>query len=133
MYKVVNTVDTQIAPLKIVIVGHVDHGKSTVVGRIFHDTGTLADGRVEAIKKCVKSVACRSNGLLLWILCNPNGTQGITIDVSQVFFNSSKRRYVLIDAPGHHEFIKNMVTGAASADAAVLVIDAEHGVREETQ
>ena len=50
--------------------------------------------------------------------------QGITIDVSQVFFNSSKRRYVLIEAPGHLEFIKNMVLGAASADAAVLVIDA---------
>ena len=133
MYKVVNTVDTQIAPLKIVIVGHVDHGKSTVVGRIFHDTGTLADGRVEAIKKMCEKRGMPFEWAFVMDSLQSERDQGITIDVSQVFFNSSKRRYVLIDAPGHHEFIKNMVTGAASADAAVLVIDAEHGVREETR
>lgn len=133
MHKAVSTIDTQIAPLKIVIVGHVDHGKSTVVGRIFHDTGTLADGRVEAIEEMCKKRGMPFEWAFVMDSLQSERDQGITIDVSQVFFNSSKRRYVLIDAPGHHEFIKNMVTGAASADAAVLVIDAEHGVREETR
>ncbi len=126
-------IDTQIAPLKIVIVGHVDHGKSTVVGRIFHDTGTLPDGRVEAIKAMCKKRGMPFEWAFVMDALQAERDQGITIDVSQVFFNSTQRRYVLIDAPGHHEFIKNMVTGAASADAAVLVIDAEHGVREETR
>lgn len=125
-----NTHDT---PLKIVIVGHVDHGKSTVVGRIFHDTGTLPEGRVDAIKEMCKKRGMPFEWAFVMDSLQAERDQGITIDVSQVFFKSSKRRYVLIDAPGHHEFIKNMVTGAASADAAVLVIDAEHGVREETR
>ncbi|NQW00525.1 MAG: adenylyl-sulfate kinase, partial [Rhodospirillales bacterium] len=118
---------------KIVIVGHVDHGKSTVVGRIFYDTGTLPEGRVEAIRDMCKKRGMPFEWAFVMDALQAERDQGITIDVSQVFFNSSKRRYVLIDAPGHHEFIKNMVTGAASADAAVLVIDAEHGVREETR
>lgn len=126
-------INTQIAPLKIVIVGHVDHGKSTVVGRIFHDTGTLPEGRVEAIKGMCKKRGMPFEWAFVMDALQAERDQGITIDVSQVFFNSTQRRYVLIDAPGHHEFIKNMVTGAASADAAVLVIDAEHGVREETR
>ncbi len=125
--------DTSSPPLRIVIVGHVDHGKSTVVGRIFHDTGALPDGKVEAIQDMCKKRGMPFEWAFVMDALQSERDQGITIDVSQVFFSSSARRYVLIDAPGHHEFIKNMVTGAASADAAVLVIDAEHGVREETR
>ena len=126
-------IDTTEPPLKIVIVGHVDHGKSTVVGRIFHDTGALPDGRVEAIREMCKKRGVPFEWAFVMDALQSERDQGITIDVSQVFFNSFARRYVLIDAPGHHEFIKNMVTGAASADAAVLVIDAEQGVRDETR
>lgn len=130
---VITPQNDQEAPLKIVIVGHVDHGKSTVVGRIFHDTGALPDGRVDAIKEMCKKRGMPFEWAFVMDALQAERDQGITIDVSQVFFKSAARRYVLIDAPGHHEFIKNMVTGAASADAAVLVIDAEHGVREETR
>lgn len=129
----VDAINSNTPPLKIVIVGHVDHGKSTVVGRIFHDIGALADGRLDTIKQMCKKRGLPFEWAFVMDALQSERDQGITIDVSQVFFSSSARRYVLIDAPGHHEFIKNMVTGAASADAAVLVIDAEQGVREETR
>lgn len=121
------------APLNIVIVGHVDHGKSTVVGRLFHDTGSLPEGKLEAI-----SEMCRRRGMQFeWAFVMDSlmaeRDQGITIDAAHIPFRSGKRAYMLIDAPGHHEFIKNMVTGAAAAEAALLVVDVEEGVRENTR
>jgi bifunctional enzyme CysN/CysC len=119
--------------LKVVVVGHVDHGKSTLIGRIFYDTGALPEGKVEAIQK-----ACELEGMpfeyafLLDALLEEQ-EQNITIDTTQIPFQTAARRYVLIDAPGHKEFLKNMVTGAASADAAILVIAANEGVREQSR
>jgi bifunctional enzyme CysN/CysC len=119
--------------LKVVVVGHVDHGKSTLIGRIFHDTDALPEGKAEAIRR-----ACELEGMpfefafLLDALLEEQ-EQNITIDTTQIPFQTDKRRYVLIDAPGHKEFLKNMITGAASADAAVLVIAASEGVREQSR
>jgi bifunctional enzyme CysN/CysC len=119
--------------LKVVFVGHVDHGKSTLIGRIFHDTHSLPDGKVEQIQK-----ACREEGMefeyafLLDALLEEQ-EQNITIDTTQIQFKTAERPYVIIDAPGHKEFLKNMITGAASADAAVLLIAANEGVREQSR
>jgi len=119
--------------LKIVIVGHVDHGKSTFVGRLFHDTGSLPDGKYEKIK-----AACERRGVPFeWAFLTDGlqaeRDQNITIDTAQIWFRTPKRQYVIIDAPGHKEFLKNMVTGAASAEAALLLIDATEGVQEQSR
>ncbi len=119
--------------LRVVFVGHVDHGKSTLIGRIFYDTKSLPDGKVEQIQ-----AACREEGMefeyafLLDALLEEQ-EQNITIDTTQIQFKTARRPYVIIDAPGHKEFLKNMISGAASADAAVLLIAANEGVREQSR
>ena len=120
-------------PLKIVFVGHVDHGKSTLIGRILHDTGSLPEGKIEEIKK-----ACAAEGMefefafLLDALLEEQ-KQNVTIDTTEIPFRTARRRYAIIDAPGHKEFLKNMITGASRADAAMLVIGADEGVREQSR
>ena len=120
-------------PLKIVFVGHVDHGKSTLIGRILHDTDSLPEGKIDMIKK-----ACAAEGMefefafLLDALLEEQ-KQNVTIDTTEIAFRTSRRNYVIIDAPGHKEFLKNMITGASRADAAVLVIAADEGVREQSR
>lgn len=119
--------------MRVVIVGHVDHGKSTLVGRMFHDTGQLPDGKLEAIQEM-----CRRRGMpfewaFLMDSLKAERDQGVTIDTSQIWFRHNARQYVIIDAPGHREFIRNMVTGASNADAAMLMIDADQGVRRQSR
>ena len=119
--------------MKIVIVGHVDHGKSTLVGRLFHDTDSLPEGKFEEIKgQCEKRGMPFEYSFLLDAL-QAERDQGITIDTTQIWFKTQKRDYVIIDAPGHKEFLKNMVSGAANSEAALLVIDANEGVREQSK
>lgn len=119
--------------LRVVFVGHVDHGKSTLIGRILHDTGSLPEGKVEEIKK-----ACAADGMgfefafLLDALLEEQ-KQNVTIDTTEIPFQTARRRYAIIDAPGHKEFLKNMITGASRADAAILVISADEGVREQSR
>lgn len=119
--------------MNIVIVGHVDHGKSTVVGRLLADTNSLPEGKLEAVKKeCQRTGKPFEYAFLLDALSDEQD-QGITIDTARSFFKTSKRDYIIIDAPGHIEFLKNMISGAARAEAAVLIIDAKEGVRENSR
>ncbi|MGF1463400.1 MAG: adenylyl-sulfate kinase [Maricaulaceae bacterium] len=119
--------------MRIVIVGHVDHGKSTLVGRMFHDTDSLPEGKVEAIREMCKKRGMPFEYAFLMDAMQAERDQGITIDTSQIWFKTDHRDYVIIDAPGHTEFLKNMITGASQADAALLVIDAGEGVREQSR
>ena len=119
--------------LKIVILGHVDHGKSTLVGRLFHDTGSLPEGRLEQLKKAAQRRGVPFEWANLMDSLQAERDQNISIDTAQIWFRTPKRRYVIIDAPGHQEFIKNMVTGAAQAEAALVVIDAQEGVKENSR
>lgn len=119
--------------LRIVIVGHVDHGKSTLVGRLFHDTGSLPEGKYEAIKAMCERRGMPFEWAFLMDAMQAERDQGITIDTSQIWFKTDQRDYTIIDAPGHKEFLKNMITGAAQSDAALLIIDASEGVREQSR
>ncbi|HYV26618.1 MAG TPA: GTP-binding protein, partial [Candidatus Eisenbacteria bacterium] len=119
--------------LKIVIVGHVDHGKSTFVGRLFHDTGSLAEGKLEQLQQIAERRGVPFEWANLMDALQSERDQNITIDTAQIWFRTPKRQYVIIDAPGHKEFLKNMVTGAANAEAALLLIDAHEGVQENSR
>jgi bifunctional enzyme CysN/CysC len=119
--------------VRIVIVGHVDHGKSTLVGRLLHETGSLPEGKLEMLK----AVSARRGMPFEWSFLldalQTERDQGITIDTTQIRFRTNARDVVLIDAPGHAEFLRNMITGASQADGAVLIIDALEGVRDQTR
>ena len=119
--------------MKLVIVGHVDHGKSTLVGRLMSDTGSLPSGKLDFVKDICKRQGKEFEYAFLLDALEEEQDQGITIDTSQIFFNTKKRRYVIIDAPGHKEFLKNMVTGAANAESALLLIDAHEGIQEQSR
>lgn len=119
--------------LKIVIVGHVDHGKSTFVGRLFYDTGSLPEGKYEQLQKVAERRGVPFEWANLMDALQSERDQNITIDTAQIWFQTKKRQYVIIDAPGHKEFLKNMITGAANAEAALLLIDANEGVQEQSR
>jgi len=119
--------------LKLVIVGHVDHGKSTLIGRLLYDTGSLPEGKIEEIKSICDSLGKGLEFCYVMDSLEEERDQNITIDISQTFFRTKKRQYVIIDAPGHVEFVKNMITGASQAEAAILIVDAKEGVQEQTR
>lgn len=124
---------TSQSSMNIVIVGHVDHGKSTLVGRLFYDTDSLPEGRYEAVAQVCEDTGKPFELAFLLDALEEERDQGITIDTAQAQFHTTLRDYVLIDAPGHKEFLKNMVTGASSAEAAILLIDAAEGVQEQSR
>ena len=117
-------------PMTLAIVGHVDHGKSTTIGRLLADTGVLPEGKLEQIRRYCEQNAKPFEYAFLLDALHDERSQGITIDSARVFFKSGLRRYLVMDTPGHLEFLKNMVTGASQADAALFVVDAVEGLRE---
>ncbi len=119
--------------LKIVIVGHVDHGKSTLIGRLLFDTHSLPDGKIEQIQKASAAEGMDFEYAFLLDALLEEQEQNITIDTTQIQFRTALRNYVIVDAPGHKEFLKNMITGAASADAAIVLLDAHEGLQEQTR
>lgn len=119
--------------ISIVMAGHVDHGKSTIIGRLLAETGALPKGKLEQVQAMCRRNAKPFEYAFLLDALKDEQAQGITIDVARCFFRTAKRCYILMDAPGHIEFLKNMITGASRAEAALLVIDAKEGVRENTK
>ncbi len=119
--------------MNIVVVGHVDHGKSTVIGRLLVDTDSLPKGKLEQVKaQCVRTSKPFEYAFMLDALKDEQ-SQGITIDSARCFFKSKARDYIIIDAPGHIEFLKNMISGASRAEAALLTIDAKEGIQENSR
>jgi bifunctional enzyme CysN/CysC len=119
--------------VKIVVVGHVDHGKSTLIGRLLYETGNLSPAVIDSLAKA----SDRRGASLEWSFAldalQVERNQGITLDTTRIFLKSRAVNYVIIDAPGHLELLRNMLSGAADADAAVLVIDTEESVREQSR
>jgi bifunctional enzyme CysN/CysC len=119
--------------MQLVVVGHVDHGKSTLIGRLMADLGSLPESRVEQVRSyCASNSRPFEFAFLLDALKNEQ-SQGITIETARCFCRTAQRDYIINDAPGHVEFLKNMVTGASRAEAALLVIDAHEGVQENSR
>jgi len=118
--------------LPIVITGHIDHGKSTLIGRLLYDTGILKEDRYQEITASSSLLGKETEFAFVLDALEEERAKGITIDTTQIYFQTPKRKYVIIDAPGHKEFLRNMITGASYADAAVLIIDSNEGIMEQT-
>ena len=119
--------------LHLVIAGHVDHGKSTLLGRLLADTDSLPAGKLDEIRALCDRTSKPFEYAFLIDALKDERAQGITIDTARVFFTTATRHYIVIDAPGHIEFLKNLITGAAGAEAALLVIDGQEGIQENSR
>ena len=124
----------QVDLLRFITAGSVDDGKSTLIGRLMYDTKSIFEDQLKAIEASSKKrgdaqvdLALLTDGL------KAEREQGITIDVAYRYFSTPKRKFIMADTPGHIEYTRNMFTGASTADAAIILIDARHGVVEQTR
>ena len=120
--------------LRFITAGSVDDGKSTLIGRLLYDSKSIMIDQLEAIEKQSKNkedgeidLALLTDGL------RAEREQGITIDVAYKYFSTPKRKFIIADAPGHTQYTRNMVTGASNSDLAIILVDARHGVSEQTR
>jgi len=120
--------------LNLVVVGHVDHGKSTFVGRLLFETGAVSQQEIDKLKKEAESLG-KATFEFAFVMdaTREERTRGVTIDLSHMKFETPKYYFTIIDAPGHRDFVKNMITGASQADAAILVVAAKEGIQPQTK
>jgi len=119
--------------LHLVVVGHADHGKSTLIGRLLWDTGSLSLEKMQEVQTASRELGRDIELAYVMDHFAEERAEAMTIDTAQAFLKTSKRDYVIADTPGHKGFVRNMITGASQAEAAVLVVDAAEGVREQTR
>jgi bifunctional enzyme CysN/CysC len=125
--------DEGFEPLRVVIVGTVDHGKSTLIGRLLNEAGALAEDRIAAVAEMSRKRGVDFEWAFVTDALQVERDQGTTIDTSEAVFRTPRRTFAIIDAPGQDEFLRNMVTGASSADLAIVVIDATEGTMEQSR
>jgi bifunctional enzyme CysN/CysC len=125
--------DDALEPLRVVIVGNVDHGKSTLIGRLLNEAGALPEGKVAAVAEMSRKRGVEFEWAFVTDALQVERDNGTTIDTSEAVFRTARRSFAIIDAPGQDEFLRNMVTGAASADIAIVVIDATEGTLEQSR
>ena len=120
--------------MNLIFIGHVDHGKSTTVGRLLYETGAITDRDIQRFKELTQQFN-RPTFEFAFVMdsLKEERERGITIDVSHKEFQTPKYYFTIIDAPGHRDFVKNMITGASQADAAVIVVSAEEGIKPQTR
>src|SRR5271157_2573338 len=120
--------------LNLVFIGHVDHGKSTSVGRILYDTGALSEQDLKRLKEEADKVGKPTFEFAFAMdQLKEERERGVTIDVAHREFQTPKYYFTIIDAPGHRDFVKNMITGASQADAATLVVSCKEGIQPQTK
>lgn len=119
--------------VKVIVVGHVDHGKSSTIGRLLYEAGALPLRKVAEIKAASDRRGVKMEWSFLLDSLQAERDQAVTIDTTDVRLRSAKRGYLIIDAPGHREFLRNMITGAARSNAAMLIVDATEGMRNQSR
>jgi len=120
--------------INLAVIGHVDHGKSTLVGRLLYETGNIPQHLIEQYRKEAEQKG-KATFEFAWVMDNlkEERERGLTIDVSHQKFETDKYYFTIVDCPGHRDFVKNMITGASQADAAILVVAAPDGVMAQTK
>ncbi len=120
--------------MNLAVIGHIDHGKSTLVGRLLYETGTIPAHVIEKYKVEAEEKG-KGSFAFAWVMdsLKEERERGITIDIAHKRFDTAKYYYTIVDCPGHRDFVKNMITGASQADAAILTVDAKDGVMEQTK